>query len=89
MLIQTHEHEVEGKIIAVQHHILNGLFRGSYLNWRALTNEHVLYMSIKKLTYYFEDLDISLKNDHLPLHMFLEQNTVNTKVDDWAVGVSI
>ena len=40
----------------------SGLFRGSQLNWTCLTKEaYAIYMSIKKLTYYLEDADITSK----------------------------
>ena len=47
-----------------------------------------IYMSIKKLTYYLEDADIVLRSDHLPLKKFLEKNTLNTKVNNWAIEIS-
>ena len=45
-------------------------------------------MSIKKLTYYLEDADVTLRNDHLPLKKFLAKNTLNSKVNDWAIEIS-
>ena len=61
---------------------VSGLFKGSQLNWAALTKEaYPRYMSIKKLTYYLEDVEITLRSDHLPLRRFLQRNTLNTKVD--------
>ena len=45
-------------------------------------------MSIKKLTYYLEDVEITLRSDHLPLKRFLQRNTLNTKVNNWAVEIS-
>ena len=68
---------------------LNGLFKGSQLNWAALTKEaYAIYMSIKKLTYYLEDAEVTLRSDHLPLKRFLQRNTLNTKVNNWAVEIS-
>ena len=50
---------------------MNGLFRGSQLNWACLTKEeYAIYMSIKKLTYYLEDAEITLRSGHLPLKNF-------------------
>ena len=46
------------------------------------------YMSIKKLAYYLEDADITLRNDHLPLKKFLVKNTLNSKVNNWAIEIS-
>ena len=58
------------------------------LNWAALTKEaYAIYMSIKKLSYYLEDAEITLRSDHLPLKGFLQRNTLNTKVNNWAVEI--
>ena len=43
---------------------------------------------LKKLNYYLEDADIILRSDHLPLKKFLEKNTLNTKVNNWAIEIS-
>ena len=68
---------------------VSGLFKGSQLNWAALTKEaYAIYMSIKKLTYYLEDAEITLRSDHLPLKRFQQRNTLNTKVNNWAVEIS-
>ena len=45
-------------------------------------------MSIKKLAYYLEDADITLRSDHLPLKKFLAKNTLNLKVNNWAIEIS-
>ena len=45
-------------------------------------------MSIKKLAYYLEDADITLRSDHLPLKKFLAKNTLNSKVNNWAIEIS-
>ena len=67
----------------------SGLFKGSQLNWAALTKEaFAIYSSIKKLSYYLEDADIDLRSDHLPLKKFLHKNTLNTQVNNWAVEIS-
>ena len=64
----------------------SGLFRGSQLNWAALTKEvYVIYMSVKKLSFYLDSAQITLRSDHLPLKKFLEKNTMNAKVNNWAV----
>ena len=44
-------------------------------------------MSIKKLAYYLEDADITLRSDHLPLNKFLVKNTLNSKVNYWAIKI--
>ena len=35
-----------------------------------------------------EDAEITLRSDHLPLKRFLQRNTLNTKVNNWAVEIS-
>ena len=65
---------------------MSGLFRGSQLNWAALTKEaYAIYMSVKKLSFYLDSAQITLRSDHLPLKKFLEKNTMNAKVNNWAV----
>ena len=79
---------VEGKTITTDHPVayVSGLFRGSQLNWAALTKEaYAIYMSVKKLAFYLIDADILLKSDHLPLKKFLQKNTLNNKVNNWAM----
>ena len=68
---------------------MSGLFHGSQINWACLTKEaYAIYMSIKKLAYYLEDADITLRSDHLPLKKFLAKNTLNSKVNNWAIEIS-
>ena len=45
-------------------------------------------MSIKKLTYYLEYADVTLRSDHLPLKKFLAKNTLNSKVNNRAIEIS-
>ena len=45
-------------------------------------------MAVKKLSFYLEDADITLRSDHLPLRRFLSQVTLNAKVNNWAVELS-
>ena len=45
-------------------------------------------MSIKKLDYYLVNADITLRSDNLPLKKFLNKNTLNSKVNNWAVEIS-
>ena len=91
VLTQEKTNMVEGKEVKLLHHItyMSGLFRGSQMNWACLTKEaYPNYMSIKKLTYYLEDADITLKSDHLPLKKFLAKNTLNSKVNNWVIEIS-
>ena len=65
---------------------VSGLFHGSQLNWATLTKEaYTIYMSVKKLSFYIDTAKITVKSDHLPLKKFLEKNTLNSKVNNWAV----
>ena len=84
ILTQEKTHIIEGKETRLLHPItyMSGLFRGSQLNWACLTKEtYAIYMSTKKLTYYLEDADVTLRSDHLPLKKFLAKNTLNSKVN--------
>ena len=49
---------------------------------------YAIYMSVRKLAYYLEDANITLRSDHLPLKRFLAKNTLNSKVNNWAVEIS-
>ena len=65
---------------------VSGLFHGSQLNCATLTKEaYAIYMSIKKLSFYIDTAKITVRSDHLPLKKFLEKNTMNSKVNNWAV----
>ena len=69
---------------------VSGLFHGSQLNWATLTKEaYVIYMSVKKLSFYIDTAKITVKNDHLPLKKFLKKNTMNSKVNNWAVDLEL
>ena len=74
---------------SVVHHpvtYISGLFRGSQLNWAALTKEaYAIYLSVRKLSFYLTNADVLIRSDHLPLKKFLKQNTMNSKVNNWAV----
>ena len=65
---------------------VSGQFRGSQLNWAALMKEaYAIYMSIRRLTFYLTDAQITIKCNHLPLKKFLNKQTLNSKVNNWAV----
>ena len=90
VLTQESTHTFDGKEVKVLHPISyqSGLFKGAQLNWACLTKEaYAIYMSIKKLDY-LVDADITLRSDHLPLKKFLAKNTLNSKVNNWAVEIS-
>ena len=42
-------------------------------------------MFIKKLLFYLTDAQILLRSDHKPLEKFLLKNTLNSKVNNWAM----
>ena len=91
VLTQEKTHITEGKETKILHPItyMSGLFRGSQINWACLTKEaYVIYMSFKKLAYYLEDADVTLRSDHLPLKKILAKNTLNSKVNNWAIEIS-
>ena len=65
---------------------VSGQFRGSQLNWAALTKEaYAIYMSVRRLSFYVTDAEVTIKSDHLPLKKFLNKQTMNSKVNNWAV----
>ena len=67
--VLTQEHlDEKGK--AKNHPIcyVSGHFRGSQLNWAALTKEaYVIYMSVWRLSFYVTDAEVTIRSDHLPL----------------------
>ena len=88
VLTQPHITTIDGKSTTTDHPVafVSGLFRGSQLNWAALTKEaFAIYMSIKKLLFYLTDAQILLRSDHKPLEKFLLKNTLNSKVNNWAM----
>ena len=91
VLTQEHTHIMKDKEIKILHPITyqSGLFKGSQVNWATLTKEaHAIYMVVHKLDYYLVDADITLCSDHLPLKKFLQKNTLNSKVNIWAIEIS-
>ena len=92
VLTQVHTMEIEGNTVTKDHPVayVSGLFRGSQLNWAALTKEaYAIYMSVKKLSFYLTDAAVLLKSDHLPLKKFLQKNTLNNKVNNWAMELEV
>ena len=91
VLTQEYEHEFDGKKRKILHPItyMSGLFKGSQINWATLTKEaYAIYISIKKLDHYLQDAEVTLRSDHLPLKSFLQKNTLNTKVNNWAIDIT-
>ena len=85
--VLTQEHlDEKGK--AKNHPIcyISGQFRGSQLNWAALTKEaYAIYMSVRRLSFYVTDAEVTIRSDHLPLKKFLNKQTMNSKVNNWTV----
>ena len=85
--VLTQEHlDEKGK--AKNHPIcyVSGQFRGSQLNWAALTKEaYAIYMSVRRLSFYVTDAEVTIRSEHLPLKKFLNKQTMNSKVNNWAV----
>ena len=83
-LTQSHTMDIDGKSVTTDHPVafVNGLFRGSQLDWAALMKEaFAIYMSVKKLSFYLDQAEIILRSDYLPLERFLQKNTLNSKVN--------
>ena len=88
VLTQPRMMVIDGKSTTTDHPVtfVSGLFRGSQLNWAALTKEaFAIYMSVKKLSFYLTEAQILLRSDHKPLEKFLLKNTLNSKVHNWAM----
>ena len=80
-ILTQHNNGIDHPIIYI-----SGLFCGSQLNWATLSKKaYAIYMSVKKLSFYIDTAKITVKSDHLPLKKFLEKNTMNSKVNNWAV----
>ena len=88
VLTQSHTTVIDGRSITTDHPVtfVSGFFRGSQLNWAALMEEaFAIYMSVKKLSFYLTDAQILLRSDHKPPGKFLQMNTLNSKVNNWAM----
>ena len=88
VLTQPHVMTVDGKSTTTDHPVafVSGLFIGSQLNWAALMKEaFAIYISIRNLLFYLTDAQILLRSDHKPLEKFLLKNTLNSKVNNWAM----
>ena len=42
-------------------------------------------MSVRRLSFYVTDTEVTIRSDHLPLKKFLNKQTMNSKVNNWAV----
>ena len=85
-VLRQEEPDEKGRIKSHPICYVSGQFRGSQLNWAALMKEaYAIYMSIRRLTFYLTDAEITIKCDHLPLKKFLNKQTLNSKVNNCAV----
>ena len=86
VLNQSHTMDIDGKSVTTDHPVafVSGLFRGSQLDCAAFNKAFAIYMSVKKLFFYLDQSEITLRSDHLPLKRFLQKNTLNSKVNNWA-----
>ena len=50
-----------------------------------MKEEFDIYMSVKKLSFYLTDAQILLRSEHKPLEKLLQKNTLNLKVNNWAM----
>ena len=83
-----HDHIIEEKERTILQPItyVSGLFWGGQLNLAALTKEaYTVHMSVKKLSFFLDDVDITLRSGHLSLKRILEKNTLNSKVNHLSV----
>ena len=90
VLTEEHTSVIDGKQVTTNHPVayVSGMFRGSQLNWAAMMKEaYAIYMTVKKSTFYLTGADITLRSDHLPLNKFLQKNTLNLHVNNWAVEI--
>ena len=90
VLTQEHTSVIDGKETTTKHPVayISGLFRGSQLNWAAMTKEaYAIYMTVKMSTFYITGHDVTLRSDHLPLNKFLKQMTLNNTVNNWAMEI--
>ena len=42
-------------------------------------------MSVRRLSFYVTDVEVTIRSNHLPLKKFLNKQTMNSKVNNWAV----
>ena len=65
---------------------VSGQFRRNQLNWAAFMKEaYAIYMLVRKLSFYVTDAEVIIKCDLLPLKKFPNKQTMNFKVNNWAV----
>ena len=80
--VLTQEHlDKKGKAKNQAIYYISGQFRGSQVNWAALTKEaYAIYMSVWRLNFFVTDAEVTIRSDHLPLKKFLNKQTMNSKL---------
>ena len=90
VLTQAHTHTVDGVEKEIHHPVtyVSGLFRGPQINWATLVKKaYASYMAARKLHNYISNSDTTIRSDHIPLHRYLQKNTKNATVNNWAVSI--
>ena len=65
---------------------MSGLSWGSQLSWAALSNEaYASYICLSGRCHFISLMLISLPKVDLPLHLFLDKETLNSKINNWAL----
>ena len=85
--VLTQEHtDDKGKLKNHPICYMSDQFCRSQLNWAALTKEaYAIYMSVKRLSFYITNAEVTIRSNHLPLKKFFNKQTMNSKVNNWAV----
>ena len=81
MVTQAYSH-VKEKTILHPITYVSGLFRVTWTGLSLSKETYAIYKSPKKLSFYLDDIDITLRSEHLPLQRFLENKTLNSKVNN-------
>ena len=92
VLTQSHTMDIDGKSVTTDHPVafVSGLFRGSQLNWAALMKEaFAIYMSVKKLSFYLDQAEITLRSDHLLLKRFFSEEHPELKSQQLGHGTQV
>ena len=66
-------------------HLCKWTLQGITAKLGSINQKGLCYISVKNLSFYLTDAEITLRRDHLPLKKFLLKNTFNSKVNNWAV----
>ena len=68
---------------------LSHTFTDTQRRWSTPEQEaYGIYFTIKKLNYYLQGVDITVRNDHKPLARFLNGKNENTKINRWGLELT-